>query len=1603
MTARLESLKRDMIPRTVLIHPPESTEAKNIKLRSLTFLSPPNPFDTDRALWKPVNESGTWSLKGHDNEFHIYVENKKIFALTASSTLKTVDETFGYVKCEKMDGTKSFLGLFSDNQEIMIKTFLKIQEVIRILSLKDEWDGISSVHPGDSRFFDAFLPDTSWTEYDSQVDLKRPKDYVLTPPSESLACCVAFICGDEARAISDRGKIKAGPLLEHKLLFNPNDEDDAKHGSDWCRARQIALKTLEYPVNWNGEDTKEHRKRGGKFVPWDHQPSKLYPRVFPTDTGYVMKRPEQPPQHPSDVADSLLWCDPAVKYHSFISQISDAMMTVTYGNVFTWYRPVTDKKLREMCPPNKNGEVLHAPVALVILSKFCFTKTTRERILCLPLRRLFGSNDDTKALKAIWRCAMNQSVHVMPGTIRSAARMIHTMSWNPKDNISEIAMKSQNSRFKDNKKKVVDADVLSSLSKTQCRALLRLVEKKYKFRIDDESLPSLQKAAAKALALVKAKKCIPWAIQQGYYLKEMSVFDIVRLETEVYDFQWAGQAVWVNVMLKYKRNTNILRTATTGSIFGQFVYHNLRQVPHRCKRKEHTWILRDFAEGTARTLSKRQCRCCKITMMENHATEFNGIFPNCNVNHFLNFEHFFKFQMLYVVWWLGSSSRYTFDEEAENKITEIRDPSANPEYYVSSEKEGVKSFDNIDLAKQYFDSLGSGKDKLLCKDTHTFNLKRTRIQVIRYALKEGKEKNTSYMESFEGEILRNAATTVLPRIDRLRKNVWKYWPVTPHKKCGIRGLVPKCLGQSNVLGAHEMNEIITTICEFVRPKELECNSPIPQMDTPLTRVCRNVLPQALTTIFQALLIDSKVLVISDHHWKLTDTLETVMSMMFPFKCKNSLPAYEPLMTVNENLNDYLESPYNFCYGALKSRVIKDGLMESVVKSRAYKPGDRLVIVNDEDVRDILSSIVIVDLDIGDLGGMGLDTTTIQGRKLLNGEVIQKVIAWNMGQPITEARIASEGLVGESLNFHRFQMLQSFVDELTGYHPNAKKECRFGWNNPSSVATCMSQRTWEDAMENKVIKKALGASRKLAENLQYWEPLPRRYRLRILRSVQLAYDVMIPSKYRSLIKDSVRSASLSVTSIVMSEEEGQGTSQFPEEYLRSHDTRHRYSIVHESDRETMVRWSFMEVLTSILKPVRICVNDFYKKHIFDKLKDGKTPRLKEMLNISRFVHMNNVSPGASEELDHAFIKLLTETQMFRQFVARYIRLSKRNVFDAWCALKNRTIKLQYEFWKSTGVGQRFGCLQKLAKGDDGVHARGGFFGKFKGHKWRKRMFHIKRPMHADSLLEQAIAALDVNEDLEGPGSMSSKQDDSIGDEEDIGSESDVDGYDGDGDGDLTDDEVTSDYEKGNRDRRRKNHEEDERKNESVFLKNKIEIKRKVKKILNCFLNFTTKGIEKDELVLNWFDVEKNFKFKYLVDIVDAVKSFVGKDGIYGLDNDGEYPDEISKFNIRVRVTGVYNTKIKDETIANDGFQELLSQDSRQRHYLYTEIDDDGDAMTKKAAWYQVVAWKPQNSERYTFGIEHNKIRKDDYIAICPQFSMPLVQECVLNCSPQVLGM
>merc|ERR1711966_185454 len=114
------------------------------------------------------------------------------------------------------------------------------------------------------------------------------------------------------------------------------------------------------------------------------------------------------------------------------------------------------------------------------------------------------------------------------------------------------------------------------------------------------------------------------------------------------------------------------------------------------------------------------------------------------------------------------------------------------------------------------------------------------------------------------------------------------------------------------------------------------------------------------------------------------------------------------------------------------------------------------------------------------------------------------------------------------------------------------------------------------------------------------------------------------------------------------------------------------------------------------------------------------------------------------------------------------------------------------------------------------------------------------------------------------------------------------------------------------------EDEKKKTSDVNRLLRNQMKAKIEKIKKCFLNSATKGIAKDELVLNWFDVEKDLKFKYISEYVTALNSFIDLENneiyIDGLDPNLETADgEIGKLYIRVKVTGVYNTKIKDDTI------------------------------------------------------------------------------------------
>ncbi len=170
--------------------------------------------------------------------------------------------------------------------------------------------------------------------------------------------------------------------------------------------------------------------------------------------------------------------------------------------------------------------------------------------------------------------------------------------------------------------------------------------------------------------------------------------------------------------------------------------------------------------------------------------------------------------------------------------------------------------------------------------------------------------------------------------------------------------------------------LLSTVPSYLYPRLLECAIPIPRCDVPIDRVCREVDPLTLLTLFQCLLLDRKIVLMSHKPWKLTDTFETVrgvrawssrmslfhvsimplklqkyhsycsfipwkkitrkspilectlncdensdtnartqvQSMMFPFRVKYSYPIYEPLVPLSENLKEILQNPYPFCLG-----------------------------------------------------------------------------------------------------------------------------------------------------------------------------------------------------------------------------------------------------------------------------------------------------------------------------------------------------------------------------------------------------------------------------------------------------------------------------------------------------------------------------------------------------------------------------------------------------------------------------------------------------------------------------------------------------------------
>jgi len=226
------------------------------------------------------------------------------------------------------------------------------------------------VSRGDFRFFDPFVDDEDGGR-------KYP------------AARVGLIVADETNTVlhfSDSLR----PIDQRVVM----SEADIQCGKEHVRKKQLRMKVFSWPPS-SGNNNVVNRN-DGLSIPKEHAVVYTTSRAFPDNAKYEeCERIECPIRRKDEMKWS--WSDPEVKYHTFLMQVSDEAMTTTYGHCFRWCRPCLDPKL----------EGFQGPVALIVLSPFIMTETVRRRILRLPLRNLFDGANDEKALRDVWRHALN--------------------------------------------------------------------------------------------------------------------------------------------------------------------------------------------------------------------------------------------------------------------------------------------------------------------------------------------------------------------------------------------------------------------------------------------------------------------------------------------------------------------------------------------------------------------------------------------------------------------------------------------------------------------------------------------------------------------------------------------------------------------------------------------------------------------------------------------------------------------------------------------------------------------------------------------------------------------------------------------------------------------------------------------------------------------------------------------------------------------------------------------------------------------------------------------------------------------------------------------
>jgi len=171
----------------------------------------------------------------------------------------------------------------------------------------------------------------------------------------------------------------------------------------------------------------------------------------------------------------------------------------------------------------------------------------------------------------------------------------------------------------------------------------------------------------------------------------------------------------------------------------------------------------------------------------------------------------------------------------------------------------------------------------------------------------------------------------------------------------------------------DMNYILTQIWEFVRPPILECTMRLPRFDNAIDRICRVVPSQTLIALFECLILDMKVVLMSDNAWQLADACEAVMSLMYPLHIKDYCPSYFPMIMKDFDVKDILDTPFNFCYGVLKETLLDQNVM--CVKN-IYDGGE---VDEIKSASRIDSSVLRGKASSSDLGKLHSRSSSVKGR------------------------------------------------------------------------------------------------------------------------------------------------------------------------------------------------------------------------------------------------------------------------------------------------------------------------------------------------------------------------------------------------------------------------------------------------------------------------------------------------------------------------------------------------------------------------------------------------------------------------------------------------